>query len=50
MVGSLYNFGLVARIITGENVQNIRVEDQKYIMLRRHKQWGMLDRVFLGFM
>lgn len=50
MVGSLYNVGLAAKIIAGEIVHNIRVVDRKSTVLRRHKQWETLDKVFLRFM
>eukprot|EP00253_Pinus_taeda_P034505 PITA_34505 len=50
MVGSLYNVGHMERIIVGEIVHNIRVAYRKSIVLKRCKQWGMLDRVFLRFM
>lgn len=37
IVGSLYSVGLVERIIIGEIVHRMRVEDHRFIMLRRHK-------------
>eukprot|EP00253_Pinus_taeda_P027918 PITA_27918 len=45
---SLCSVGLVEESIIGEIIHNIRVVDRKYIVLRRHKQWEMLGRVFLG--
>lgn len=36
----LYNVGLMARIIAGEII----------IVLKRHRQWGIFDRIFLVFM
>ena len=42
MVGSLYSFGLRARIIVGEISHNIRVVDRRSTMPRWHKQWKML--------
>ena len=50
VAGSLCSVGLVARIITREIVHNIRVEKWIFIILRRHRYFGMLDKVFLGFM
>jgi len=47
-VGSFYNVGLVVKIIAGEIVHNIKVVDSRSTMFRRHKQWEMLGRVFLG--
>jgi len=50
MERSLCNVGLAARIITGEIFNCIRVAYLGYTVLKRHKQLGMLERVFLRFM
>jgi len=50
MERSLCNVGHVARIITGEIFNCIRVAYLGYTVLKRHKQLGMLERVFLRFM
>jgi len=37
MAGNLYNVGIVARTIAREVFHNIRVENHRFIVLRRHK-------------
>ena len=48
MIGRSCSVGLVARIIVREIVHNIRVVGRRFIMPKRRKRLGMLDRVFLG--
>ena len=50
MVGIPCSVGLVEESITGEVFHNMRVVDFMSIVRRRHKQWGMLEKVFLEFM
>ena len=47
-VERLFSVGLVQESIIGEIVHNIRVVYHISTMLRRHRQWEMLGRVFLG--
>lgn len=46
MEGRICSVGIVARIITGEKVQNIRVTDRIFIVLRRKKKLRMLERLW----
>jgi len=49
-VGSLCNVGLVEESIIGDISHNIWVVDHGSIVLRRHRKWEMLGRVFLRSM
>lgn len=50
LVESLYSVGLVAKIIKGEIFPIIRVVYHRSTVLKTHRQWEMLGRVFLGSM
>jgi len=50
VIGNLYSDGLVMESIAREIFHNIRVAYYKSTTLSRHKQWGMLNRVFHIFM
>lgn len=47
MVGSLYSVRIVVRIIVGDIFHNSRVEDRISIVLKGHRELGMLKIVFL---
>jgi len=48
--GSLYNVGLVKERIVGGIFQSFWVVKHRSTMLRMHRVWEMLGRVFLIFM
>lgn len=50
MTASLCSVGLVARIITGDIFHKIKVVNLKFIVLKRHRQLGILGKIFLQFM
>jgi len=50
MVGDHCSIGYVENIITRRIVHCTRVADLKSIVLKRHRQLGMLVITFLGFM
>jgi len=50
MAGSLYSVGPMENIIAEDIIHNIKMADRRFTMLMMHRQWGMLGRIFHGFM